>query len=166
MPDIKQTPTLNTLEHLPYLTAVVQEGLRLSDPISHRISRQLPEKALECRGVYIPANTILGMTAMLTHRNEELFPEPGTFRPERWLGSEGKRLDRFQVAFNRGTRSCVGMNLARAEIFMIIGAVFRQFDFDVSQVKRERDIDVSRDYLLGLQARDTPGILVKVKQCF
>ena len=144
---------------------MVQEGLRLSDPISHRISRQFPDKALDYHGIHIPTNTTVGMTALLTHRNEELFPQPRTFRPERWLGSEGKRLDRFQVAFNRGTRSCVGMNLARAELFMILAAVFRQFDVDVSEVKRERDIDVSRDYLLGLQAPDSPGILVKIKEC-
>lgn len=105
------------------------------------------------------------MTAILTHHNEELFPEPRIFRPERWLGAEGTRLDRVLVTLNRGTHSCVGMNLARAELFMILAAVFRQFDFDVSSVKRERDIDVSRDYILGLQARNSPGILVTVKEC-
>ncbi|KAK6826924.1 hypothetical protein RU639_004766 [Aspergillus parasiticus] len=39
------------------------------------------------------------------------------------------------------------------------------FDYDVSAVQRDRDIDVSRDYILGAQARDTPGILVTVKEC-
>ncbi|KAJ5738047.1 benzoate 4-monooxygenase cytochrome P450 [Penicillium malachiteum] len=164
IPDTTSPPDLITLEKLPYLTAVVQEGLRLSDPIAHRISRQFPDKTLECQGIVIPANTNLGMTAVLTHQNEELFPEPKTFRPERWLGAEGKRLDKFLVVFNRGTRSCVGMNLARAEVYMIIAAVFREFDFDVSAVKRERDIDVSRDYILGMQALDSPGILVTVKE--
>lgn len=104
------------------------------------------------------------MTAILTHQNEELFPEPRVFRPERWLGPEGKRLDRYLVTFNRGTRSCLGMNLARAELFMVLAAVFRQFDFDVSAVNRERDIDVSRDYIQGAQAPDTPGILVTVRE--
>ncbi|KAJ5626998.1 benzoate 4-monooxygenase cytochrome P450 [Penicillium herquei] len=165
IPDINQPPSLVTLEQLPYLTAVIQEGLRISDPISHRVIRQFPDKQLECHGITIPAGTTLGMTAMLTHYNEDLFPNPRTFQPERWLGSEGKRLDKFMVAFNRGTRACVGMNLARAELFMILAAVFRQFDFDVSAVKRERDIDVSRDLLLGTQAKDSPGILVTVKDC-
>jgi hypothetical protein len=57
------------------------------------------------------------------------------------------------------------MNLARAELFLILAAVFRQFDFDISAVRRDRDIDVSRDYILGAQARDSPGILVTVKEC-
>ncbi|KAB8278609.1 putative benzoate 4-monooxygenase cytochrome P450 [Aspergillus minisclerotigenes] len=165
VPDPQQFPTLATLEQLPYLTAVVQEGLRLCDPVTHRISRQFPDRPLQCRGIFIPANSTVGMTAMLTHLNEKIFPEPRVFRPERWLGSHGKRLERYLVPFNRGTRSCLGMNLARAELVLILAAVFRQFDFDVSGVKRERDIDVSRDYILGAQARDTPGILVTVKGC-
>ena len=57
------------------------------------------------------------------------------------------------------------MNLARTELFLIIAAVFRQVDFDVSAVDRKRDIDVSRDYITGAQAPDTPGILVTVREC-
>ncbi|KAJ5248559.1 benzoate 4-monooxygenase cytochrome P450 [Penicillium chermesinum] len=160
-----QFPSLAVLEQLPYLTAVIQEGLRLSDPVTHRIGRQFPDRSFECRGVFIPTNTSVSMTAMLTHLNEEIFPEPRIFRPERWLGPESKRLERYLVPFNRGTRSCLGMNLARAELVLILAAVFRQFNFDVSAVRRDRDIDVSRDYILGAQARDTPGILVTVEAC-
>lgn len=165
VPDPRQFPSLATLEQLPYLAAVVQEGLRLCDPVSHRIGRQFPDQPLQCRGIFIPANTTVGMTAMLTHLNDTIFPEPRIFRPERWLGPDGKRLERYLVPFNRGTRSCLGINLARAELVLILAAVFRQFDFDVSAVQRDRDIDVSRDYILGAQACDTPGILVTVKEC-
>ncbi|KAJ6090139.1 benzoate 4-monooxygenase cytochrome P450 [Penicillium sp. IBT 16267x] len=165
IPDVQQFPSLTFLEQLPYLTAVVQEGLRLSDPVTHRISRQFPDHPLQCRGIFIPANTTVGMTAMLTHLNETIYPEPRVFKPERWLVPESKRLDRYLVPFNRGTRSCLGMNLARAELVLILAAVFRQFDFDISAVRRDRDIDVSRDFILGAQARDSPGIIVTVKEC-
>ncbi|KAE8358081.1 cytochrome P450 [Aspergillus caelatus] len=127
IPDPQQFPTLTTLEQLPYLTAVIQEGLRLCDSVTHRISRQFPDQPLQCRGIFIPANTTVGMTAMLTHLNETIFPEPRVFRPERWLGPD-----------IGGTRSCLGMNLARAELVLILAAVFRQFYFDVSAVQRER----------------------------
>jgi len=164
IPDPSNPPSLPELEKLPYLSAVVQEGLRLCDPVTHRIGRQFPDKTLDCRGYVIPAGTTVGMTALLTHQNDDIYPEPRAFRPERWLAN-GKRLERYLVPFNRGTRSCLGINLARAELFLILSSVFRQFDFDVSEVSRERDVDVSRDYILGAQARDSPGILVKVKRC-
>ncbi|CAD6444312.1 acda6855-de0c-418b-9ce5-107134f7e3bb [Sclerotinia trifoliorum] len=156
--------SLPELEKLPYLTAVIQEGLRLVDPVTHRIGRQYPEKTFECHGKTIPAGTTMNMTALLTHQNEKIFPEPEVFKPERWLETESKRLEHYLVTFNRGTRSCLGINLARAELYLILASVYRRFDFDVSQVIRARDIDVSRDYILGAQARDTPGILVKVRK--
>lgn len=162
-PDPNCPMPLPELEKLPYLTAVIQEGLRLCNPVTHRIARQFPEKTLKCHGTVIPAGTTVSMTALLTHQNEKLFPEPNIYRPERWLGAETKQHERYLVPFNRGARSCLGINLARAELYLILAYVYRRFDFDVSQVRRERDIDVSRDYILGAQARDSPGILVKVK---
>ena len=101
------------------------------------------------------------MTARLTHRNENIFENPMSFWPERWL--EKKQLDRYLIPFNRGPRACLGINLARAELYLILAAIFRRFDFGVSQVDQQRDIDVSRDYILGAPAADSPGILVTVK---
>ncbi|KAJ5108558.1 benzoate 4-monooxygenase cytochrome P450 [Penicillium angulare] len=165
IPDINQPPSLTALQNLPYLTAVIKEGLRMSDPVAHRINRQFPDTPFDYHGTFIPANAVVGMSAIITHHNEDLFPQPYTFRPERWLGLDGQRLDRFLVTFNKGTRACLGINLAQAELTIILAAVFRQFDFDVSQVKRERDIDVSRSFIQGAQAPDSVGILVKVKVC-
>ena len=41
--------------------------------------------------------------------NADLFPEPGSFKPERWLGEKGKELERWNVSFSRGTRGCIGI---------------------------------------------------------
>ena len=40
-----------------------------------------------------------------------IFPDPYNFKPERWVGeeSEVERLDRFMVAFGKGSRMCIGM---------------------------------------------------------
>ncbi|OAX85369.1 hypothetical protein ACJ72_00258 [Emergomyces africanus] len=163
IPDPSDPPSLHQLEQLPYLSAVVNEGLRLCNPVTHRISRQFPDKSLNCHGYVIPAGSTVGMTAYLTHQNENIYPEPTVFKPERWL-EHGKRLERYLVSFSGGPRACLGSNLARAELFLIIALVFRQFDFDVSRVSRGRDIDVRRDYILAAPARDSPGIPVKVNR--
>ncbi|KAL1879025.1 hypothetical protein Plec18167_004321 [Paecilomyces lecythidis] len=164
IPDPSNPPSPQELEQLPYLSAIILEGLRVCEPVSHRSNREFPDKALNYKGYIIPPGTGVGMTSYHTHHNEDIFPDSYTFRPERWLEG-GKQLERYLVPFNRGTRACLGLNLARTELFMILAAVFRQFDFDVSQVSRERDIDVTRDFILGGQAKDSPGILVKVKKC-
>ncbi|RAK99186.1 cytochrome P450 [Aspergillus ibericus CBS 121593] len=162
IPDPSDLPTLAELERLPYLTVIIQEGLRLCGPVTHCILRQYPDKAISYQGYVIPADTTVGMTGVLIHQNEKIYPSPHLFQPERWL-ADGKRLERYLVPFSRGSRACLGINLARAKLYLILAVVFRQFDFDVSRVNRERDIDWSRDYLLGAQARDSPGIRVQVK---
>ena len=163
MPDSRDLPSLVDLERLPYLTAIINEGLRLCGPVTHRLGRQFPEKTLVCHGSVIPAGTTVSMTILLVHQNEKIFPDPQSFRPDRWLETDSKRLERYLVPFNRGTRACVGLNLAKAELYLIIASVFRRFDFDVSRVRRERDIDISHDFILAGQAHDTSGILVQVK---
>ncbi|KAF5862426.1 hypothetical protein ETB97_011700 [Aspergillus alliaceus] len=126
IPDPSIQPPLQELEKLPYLSAIVQECLRLCNPVTHRIGRQFPDKTLTCQGYVVPAGTTVGMTAFLTHQNASIFPKPEAFRPGGWLSEDRKRLERYLIPFNRGTRSCLGINLARAELFLILAAVFRQ----------------------------------------
>ena len=151
---------LKKLEGLPYFIAVIQEGLRLAIPVSHRLSRTFQQKTLVYQGKVIPPGTAISMTPLLIHQNEDIFPDAEVFRPERWLSDE--KLQRYLVAFSRGPRSCLGINLAWAELYLVIAKVFRQFKFDVSQVVRERDIDVARDVILGVPRSDSKGAVVKV----
>jgi cytochrome P450 len=105
------------------------------------------------------------MTGSLTHQNPSIFPDPHTFNPERWLvGSEAdrKRLEGYLVPFSKGPRICLGMNLAMAELYLILAMVFRRFEFDTTLVKRERDVDVSFSFVVAAQARESPGLEVTV----
>jgi len=160
MPQLNGTMKLQDLEKLPYLTAVIQEGLRITQPLAHRNARVLPYKGLFYRDAEIPAGTPISMTTYLVHENESIFPEPREFRPERWLHNE--RLRKYLLAFSRGSRSCLGINLAWAELYLIVAHIFRRFKFDVGQIVRERDIDVTKDFIMGVPRDDSKGIVVKV----
>ncbi|PLB48688.1 putative benzoate 4-monooxygenase cytochrome P450 [Aspergillus steynii IBT 23096] len=163
IPDPSQPLSLVALERLPYLAAIIDEGLRLYGPVTHRASIQLPDRRLQCHGYIIPANTTVGMTPYLLMRDETTFAHPQLFDPERWITGR-KNLEKYLVAFGRGSRMCLGMSLARAELVMILAAVFRQFTFDVSAVSQVRDIDYNHDYIMGAPAHDSPGILVEVRR--
>ena len=102
------------------------------------------------------------MTAMLIHENEDIFPEPKTFRPERWLSPSPPT--KYLVSFSRGTRACVGINLSYAEMYLILASVYRRFEFDVSRVSRERDVEVHRDVIMAVARADSEGIVVGVKE--
>ncbi|RYP32942.1 hypothetical protein DL767_004958 [Monosporascus sp. MG133] len=124
------TVELRTLEQLPYLTGVLMEGLRLSPAIASRMARIAPDRDLYYGERRIPARTPIGMTILLIHTNESLYPEPKRFHPDRWTDLEArKKAEKTFAPFSRGTRNCLGMYLAWAEMYHVVAAVVQRFDF-------------------------------------
>ncbi|KAI9713564.1 MAG: hypothetical protein M1820_000946 [Bogoriella megaspora] len=167
MPNRNDRPELADLERLPYLTAVVQEGLRMSNVVSHRLSRSFPNKTVTYGNHVVPAGTAIYLSSPLIHENEDIFPEPHVFKPERWLGGskdDQQRLLKYLTPFSKGTRACLGINLAWAECYLILGTVFRRFEFDLSDVVRERDVDITEDMILAVVSRKSKGTIVKVSK--
>ena len=162
MPNPHKMLSLQELERLPYLTAVVLEGLRLADNSSHRLLRSFPNTALIYNGVTIPPETVVSMTPIHLHHNPIIFSDPSEFRPERWLGDGALRLRRYLVPFGKGTRACLGMHLAHAELYLAIAVVFRRFDFELVDVTKERDFVVSRDTFNGSTSAESKGVTATV----
>ena len=119
IPDPNHPLPLVELEKLDYLTATTLETLRISHGVSHRLQRVSPEQALHYHDWIIPAGTPVSMTSVHIHNNADIFPNPHLFQPERWLPleTEGRRLQKYLIAFSRGSRQCLGMNLAYAELY-------------------------------------------------
>ncbi|KAK0665081.1 Cytochrome P450 monooxygenase yanH [Lasiodiplodia hormozganensis] len=127
-PDASQNLDFSTLEKLPYLTAVIKEGLRLSFGVPGRLPRVTPKGGATFNNFYVPEGTIVGMSSWLMHRNEDAFPDPMKFDPSRWLDPEdARRLDHYMVPFGKGSRQCVGMPLAYCELYVTLGTFFRRF---------------------------------------
>ncbi|EAQ90370.1 hypothetical protein CHGG_02305 [Chaetomium globosum CBS 148.51] len=105
---------LTTLEKLPYLTAVLMEGMRLSPAIGTRSPRQT-DKDLVYGDWRIPAGTPVGMTTLLMHTDEKFYPDPLRFNPDRWVDpADRKALEKVYAPFSKGTRICVGMHKLEA----------------------------------------------------
>jgi cytochrome P450 len=102
-------PSWKALEQIPYLRAVIIEALRMSMGAMSRLARVNHSEIMQYRGWKIPKHTPVGMSQYLIHYNENLFPSPRTFDPERWLqGEKSKNLERYVVAFSKGSRGCIG----------------------------------------------------------
>ena len=106
-------PLLEDLEKLPYLGALIQEGLRLSYGVASRMPRIAPDRALEHAGWTIPPGTAVSMTHSSLYHDETIFPNSFTFSPERFLpdavGTKEWALKELCFApFGRGARSCLG----------------------------------------------------------
>ncbi|KAJ4342119.1 hypothetical protein N0V95_007029 [Ascochyta clinopodiicola] len=149
MPNPHLHTPLTELESLPYLSACISEGLRLSHGVSARNAR-LAHTALQYGPYTIPAFTPVGMSAPFTHHNEALFPSSYSFIPERWIGGKapnGRPLEKYLMAFGRGARQCAGMNLARAEMYVGLAALVRRFEMELWESSR-RDVDMQHDLFL------------------
>ena len=98
------------LEKLPYLTALIMEGLRLSYGVATRLARIAPDRVLEYGDWKIPPGTPVSMTNLLIFQNEDIFPSALSFVPDRWMEpAERKRLDKYFQPFSKGTRNCLGI---------------------------------------------------------
>ncbi|KAF9870284.1 hypothetical protein CkaCkLH20_12248 [Colletotrichum karsti] len=133
MPTADTNPTLNQLEQLPYLTGVVKECLRMACPVPGRLPRIVPnDKPLIVDGKVVPPGTLVGMSAYNMHFSESLWgPDVNEFNPDRWLGASGRGLDHWLAPFSKGSRACIGQNLATAEIYMAVACLFRRFNFSL-----------------------------------
>ncbi|KAJ2987207.1 hypothetical protein NUW58_g4632 [Xylaria curta] len=104
------TRNLKVFEQLPYLRAVLMEGLRISPALGTRMARIAPDRDLLYGNWRIPAGTPVGMTLVLLHVDENMYPEPRRFNPDRWLNTDGQQKpDKAFAPFLRGTRACLGM---------------------------------------------------------
>ncbi|GJE93186.1 cytochrome P450 [Phanerochaete sordida] len=130
------SPRFERLEKLVYLTAVLKESLRLAHGIVQPMTRVVPAEGAVISGQYIPGGTVVAMSNVFVHWNEELFPDAHAFRPERWL-ARGADLEPWLVAFSKGPRSCLGINLAWAELYMTVATLFRRYDMKLNGVGPE-----------------------------
>ncbi|KAE8440479.1 hypothetical protein EG329_007445, partial [Mollisiaceae sp. DMI_Dod_QoI] len=109
-PNAEQNLSFVELEKLPYLTAVIKEGLRMSFGVPGRLPREVPPPGATFNGIFIPAGCVVGMSTWVLHQDPTYFPNPKKFDPSRWLDpKEARRIDKAFVPFSKGTRACVGM---------------------------------------------------------
>ena len=57
-----------------------------------------------------PPQTLVASAAHLYHRDPNVFPDPESFRPERWLvgDQELSEMEKNMMPFSRGSRKCPG----------------------------------------------------------
>lgn len=84
---------LKTLEQLPFFTSTIKEALRLSPGVATRMARIAPDRDLFYKNWSIPAGTPIGMTTILMHTDEKLYPNSYVFQPERWMERNSIRKD-------------------------------------------------------------------------
>ncbi|KAI0517101.1 cytochrome P450 [Xylaria bambusicola] len=121
---------------MPYLQAVIKEGLRFYPPVLGLGSKQVPEGGDIINGHYVPEGTQIGMNFFGLMRSKEVWgSDADTFRPERWLEADADRVRRMNAVvdldFGFGKYQCLGKPIAMMELNKIFVELLQRYDFAI-----------------------------------
>jgi cytochrome P450 len=106
---------------LPYLQAVIKEGLRIWPPVTGLMSKTVPKGGDTLGGVFVPGGTEVGYCAWGLQRIKSIYGEDADiFRPERWLDADVDRVKEMErtvdLVFVYGKWQCPGKSVAAIEL--------------------------------------------------
>lgn len=78
-------------------------------------------------GRSIPAGTIFGLSLTFVHSSDDVSTNATKFDPEHWIGIDAGTLGKGTVLFLNGLRACLGINLAKCELYLAFASIFWRF---------------------------------------
>ncbi|MEC4816910.1 MAG: cytochrome P450 [Scytonema sp. PMC 1069.18] len=130
-----QSPSPMDIVRLPYLTAVCYEALRIYPVAILTVPRAVKEP-VELMGYQLQPGTRLYGCIYLTHRRQDLYPEPEKFKPERFLQRQFSPYEFYP--FGGGIRRCIGEALALFEMKLALATVMSQYQLTLASQEPER----------------------------
>uniref|UniRef100_A0A7N6FEI4 Cytochrome P450, family 27, subfamily A, polypeptide 7 n=3 Tax=Anabas testudineus TaxID=64144 RepID=A0A7N6FEI4_ANATE len=121
-------PSAEEITRMPYLRAVLKEALRMY-PVVPMNARIISDKDVSIGGYQFSKKTAFTLCHYAISHDEDTFPEPFTFKPERWLRDGRERPNPFgSIPFGFGVRGCVGRRIAELEMYMVLFRLIRLFE--------------------------------------
>ncbi|RKL19312.1 hypothetical protein BFJ68_g3586 [Fusarium oxysporum] len=126
---------------LPYLQAVIQEGLRIKAPAAGPLFKQVPPQGDEIDGKFIPGGTQIGQSPFAVYHSKEIFGQDASlFSPERWINADPAKYEAMaevvSLVFSTGKYQCLGKPVAFIELNKIFVELLRRFDFCMARPER------------------------------
>jgi cytochrome P450 family 135 len=132
-----------------YLDAVVKEVLRVRPALT--IAPRLLLEPTQIAGRMIPAGVQVAACLWLAMRREDLWPDAGAFRPERWLdGSPTNSMS--WIPYGGGVRRCAGAPFAEMEMREVLRAA-ADLDFGPVRGRGARSERARRSMLVVVPER-------------
>ena len=125
----------------PYLTATINEALRSRPVVPNAMPRYVAKPITVGGWDYEPGVSLVA-NAYLIHHDPEIYPDPYTFRPERFL--DEKPGTYTWIPFGGGRRRCLGSSFAILEMKVVIAELVRRFEIRATsgepELARRRNI--------------------------
>jgi cytochrome P450 len=119
-------PTLESLPRLIHLNAALLETMRLYPAIW--LAERRVQETDTLGGFAIPAGSAVVVSAYVTQRRPDLWPEPDAFHPARFTAPAAHPgLAQGYFPFGAGPHQCIGQHVAMLEARLVLAAVFARF---------------------------------------
>jgi cytochrome P450 len=119
-----------TGDGLPYLEMVLDETLRMYPPAWIGPRRSIDP--FELGGHMVPGNAFVNYCSWASHHLTDVFPDPQSFRPERFSAEAKSKLPRGSyIPFGGGSRTCIGMRFGQLEIRTIATLILARFNLSL-----------------------------------
>ena len=142
------------IARLPYLNAVCNETLRIY-PVAMLTFPRKVQTDTEIDGYFFPADSSVLGCIYQTHHREDIYPDPDTFKPERFLE---KQFSPYEfLPFGGGVRRCIGEVLALFELKLVLAEILANYHLVLADTKPEKP------QRRGLTLAPARGVLIKIE---
>ncbi|OBS16909.1 hypothetical protein FPOA_12545 [Fusarium poae] len=126
---------------LPYTMACINENFRINPVFTMPLPRKvMAPNGFTVQGCHIPQKTTIFALNHVVHHNPSVWgSDHNQFRPDRFLGPNGKELQGYLSPFSTGHRMCIGKNMAMMNILKVLSTLLRNYKLE--QVHPEEPID-------------------------
>ncbi|EXJ54110.1 hypothetical protein A1O7_09447 [Cladophialophora yegresii CBS 114405] len=155
-------PEYSDIPSLPTCRAVIKEVLRWRPVTAGGVPHELIKDDVY-NGFFFPAGTNVHANQWAIHRDPELYPDPETFNPDRWLSPKyptyREPLDKFPSlqnysCFGFGRRICPGMNIAENSLNLLIARIAW-----AAHISKRPGVEVPLyDYTVGFNVQPRPFV--------
>jgi cytochrome P450 len=143
----------NKISEKENLDAFIKEVLRIAPPIWN--SQRIAVEDVIIDGTHVPAGTEITISSYAMHRDENVFEDPDSFKPERWL--KNPKLSKGEYfPFMFGKRQCVGKEYALMQMRVVLNKIVENFNI--------RLLNENVHHIGGLAYRTSDPIRIYVKQ--
>jgi cytochrome P450 len=122
-----EPPTNASIKEFHYLDLVIKETLRLYPPIHVGNRKSATDVSLD--EYHISKDSRVMYSIYLTHRDPQFWPDPESFKPERFDRAQGNKPKAYTyLPFGGGPRACVGATFAQVEAKIVLARLLQTSD--------------------------------------
>lgn len=146
-------PTIDQLNRLPYLEAVINESMRILPPVVW--IQRIAARDVELGDHLIGAGSTLILSHFMTHHDESIYHQPRHFDPARWDNCKPAPYE--YMAFSAGPRMCIGAGFAMMEMKIALAMILQRVTLDLApDSKIDRHVTVTLSPKNGMPMRIKP----------